>query len=128
MRRRKNPKREEFESHTKVFGSTYLKKFDFANRKGLGKHEQGSKDPIPFIKNNHTRGVGTRNVVHEMKQLGDKVDDKQLKYNTPIKFGMIGKEIGRRDTRLTAVGRPRACGRVGGVCGEKTSGFSKNNF
>jgi hypothetical protein len=63
-----------------------MKKFGFVDGKGLGKQEQGTKDPIPFIKNNHTRGVGTKNVVHGMKQLGAKNYDKQVKYNTPIKF------------------------------------------
>jgi hypothetical protein len=63
-----------------------MKKFGFANGKGLGKQEQGTKDPIPFIKNYHTKGVGTRNVVHGMKQLGVKNFDNQVKYNTPIKF------------------------------------------
>jgi G patch domain-containing protein 2 len=58
----KEPKSGEFESHTKGFGSNYMKKFGFVDGKGLGKHEQGTKDPIPFIKNNHTRGVGTKNV------------------------------------------------------------------
>jgi G patch domain-containing protein 2 len=57
--KKKEPKRGEFESHThtKGFGSSYMKKFGFMDGKGLGKNEQGSKDPIPFIKNNHTRGV-----------------------------------------------------------------------
>jgi hypothetical protein len=30
--------------------------------------------------------VGTKNVVHDKKQLGAKSNDKQVKYNTPIKF------------------------------------------
>jgi hypothetical protein len=59
--KKKEPKRGEFENHTKGFGSSYMKKFGFANGKGLGKKEQGTKDPIPFIKNYHTKGVGTRN-------------------------------------------------------------------
>jgi hypothetical protein len=63
-----------------------MKRFGFTNGKGLGKQEQGTKDPIPFIKNNHTRGVGTKNVVHGMEQLGSKNYDNQVKYNTPIKF------------------------------------------
>jgi hypothetical protein len=49
--KKKEPKRGEFENHTKGFGSSYMKKFGFANGKGLGKKEQGTKDPIPFIKN-----------------------------------------------------------------------------
>jgi hypothetical protein len=83
--RKKEPKRGEFENHTKGFGSSYMKKFGFADGKGLGKKEQGTKDPIPFIKNHHTRGVGTRNV-HDKKQLGAKNYDNQVKYNTPIKL------------------------------------------
>jgi hypothetical protein len=63
-----------------------MKKFGFKDGKGLGKQEQGTKDPIPFIKNYHTKGVGTRNVVHGMNQLGTKNFDNQVKYNTPIKF------------------------------------------
>jgi hypothetical protein len=63
-----------------------MKKFGFMDGKGLGKQEQGTKDPIPFIKNYHTKGVGTRNVVHGMKQLGAKNFDNQVKYDTPIKF------------------------------------------
>jgi hypothetical protein len=81
----KEPKRGEFESHIKGFGSNYMK-FGFVDEKGLGKNEQGSKDPIPFIMNNHSRGVGTKNAVHGMKQLGAKSNDKQVKYNTHIKF------------------------------------------
>jgi hypothetical protein len=84
--KKKEPKRGEFESHTKGFGSNYMKKFGFVDGKGLGKNEQGSKDPIPLIKNNHTRGVGRKNVVHAMKRLGAKSNDKQVKYSTPIKF------------------------------------------
>jgi hypothetical protein len=63
-----------------------MKKFGFADGKGLGKQEQGTKDPIPFIKNYDTKGMGTRNVVHGMKQLGVKNYDNQVRYNTPIKF------------------------------------------
>jgi hypothetical protein len=63
-----------------------MKKFGFMDGKGLGKQEQGTKDPIPFIKNYHTKGVGTRNVVHGMKQLGAKNFDNQVKYDNPIKF------------------------------------------
>jgi hypothetical protein len=84
--KKKEPKRGDFENHTKGFGSSYMKKFGFVDGKGLGKQEQGTKDPIPFIKNYHTKGVGTRNVVHRMKQLGAKNFDNQVKYNTPIKF------------------------------------------
>jgi hypothetical protein len=84
--KKKEPKRGEFENHTKGFGSSYMKKFDFADGKGLGKQEQVIKDPIPFIKNYHNKGVGTRDVVHGMKQLGAKNFDNQVKYNTPIKF------------------------------------------
>jgi hypothetical protein len=84
--KKKEPKRGEFENHTKGFGSSYMKKFGFADEKGLGKQEQGTKDPIPFIKNYHTKGVRTRNVVHGMKQLGAKNFDNQVRYNTPIKF------------------------------------------
>jgi hypothetical protein len=84
--KKKEPKRGVFENHTKGFGSSYMKKFGFTDGKGLGKQEQGTKDPIPFIKNYHTEGVGTRNVVHDMKQLGAKNYDNQVKYNTPIKF------------------------------------------
>lgn len=62
-------KRGEFENHTKGFGSSYMKKFGFADGKGLGKNEQGSKDPIPFVKNNHTIGMGAKKVVHGMAQL-----------------------------------------------------------
>jgi hypothetical protein len=80
------PKRSEFENHTKGFGSSYMKKSGFADGKGLGKQEQGRKDHIPFMKNYHTKGVGTKNVVHGMKQLGAKNFDNQVKYNTPIKF------------------------------------------
>jgi hypothetical protein len=47
--KKKEPKRGEFENHTKGFGSSYVKKFGFADGKGLGKQEQGTKDPIPFI-------------------------------------------------------------------------------
>jgi hypothetical protein len=36
--------------------------------------------------NDVEEGVGTRNVVHGMKQLGAKNFDNQVKYNTPIKF------------------------------------------
>jgi hypothetical protein len=84
--KKKEPKRGEFENHTKGFGSSYMKKFGFADGKGLCKQEQGTKDPIPFIKNYHTKGVETRNVVHGMKQLGVKNFDNQVRYNTPIKF------------------------------------------
>jgi hypothetical protein len=63
-----------------------MKKFGYADGKGLCKQEQGTKDPIPFIKNYHTKGVETRNVVHGMKQLGVKNFDNQVRYNTPIKF------------------------------------------
>jgi hypothetical protein len=63
-----------------------MKKFGIADGKGLGKQEQGTKDPIPFIKNYHTKGMGTRNVVHNMKKLGVKNYDNQVGYNTPIKF------------------------------------------
>jgi hypothetical protein len=84
--KKKEPKRGEFENHTKGFGSSYMRKFGFADGKGLGKQEQGTKDPIPFIKNYHTKGIGTRNVVHGMKQLGVKNYDNQVGYNTPIKF------------------------------------------
>jgi hypothetical protein len=80
------PKRGEFENHTKGFGLSYMKKFGFADGKGLGMQEQGTKDLIPFIKNYHTKGVRIRNVVHDMKQLGAKNYDKQVKYNTAIKF------------------------------------------
>jgi hypothetical protein len=31
-----------------------MKKFGCVDGKGLGKQEQGTKDPIPFIKNYHT--------------------------------------------------------------------------
>jgi hypothetical protein len=84
--KKKEPKRGEFENHTKGFGSSYMKKFGFVDGKGLGKQEQGTKDPIPFIKNHHTKGMGTRNVVHGMKQMGVKKHDNQVRYNTPIKF------------------------------------------
>jgi hypothetical protein len=84
--KKKEPKSGEFENHTKGFGSSYMKKFGFADGKGLGKQEQDTKDPIPFIKNYHTKGVGTRNVVHGMKQLSAKNFDNHMKYNTPIKF------------------------------------------
>jgi hypothetical protein len=84
--KKKEPKRGEFENHTKGFGSSYMKKFGFADGKGLGKQEQGTKDPIPFIKNYHTKGMGTRNVVHGMNQLGVKNFDNQGRYNTPIMF------------------------------------------
>jgi hypothetical protein len=63
-----------------------MKKFGFEDGKGLGKQEQGTKDPIPFIKNHHTKGMGTRNVVHSMKQMGVKKHYNQVRYNTPIKF------------------------------------------
>jgi hypothetical protein len=86
VEKKKEPKRGEFENHTKGFGSNYMKKFGFEDGKGLGKQEQGTKDPIPFIKNHHTKGMGTRNVVHYMKQLGVKNYDNQVRYNTPIKF------------------------------------------
>jgi hypothetical protein len=82
--KKKEPKRGEFENHTK--GSTYMKKFGFVDGKRLGKQEQGTKDHIPFIKNHHTKGMGTRNVVHSMKQMGVKNYDNQIRYNTPIKF------------------------------------------
>jgi hypothetical protein len=84
--KKKEPKRGEFENHTKGFGSSYMNKFGFVDGKGLGKREQSTKDPIPFIKNHHTKGMGTRNVVHRMKQLGVKNHDNQVRYNTPIKF------------------------------------------
>jgi hypothetical protein len=84
--KKKEPKRGEFENHTKGFGSSYMKKFGFADGKRLDKQEQETKDPIPFIKNYHTKGVGTRNVVHVMKQLGVKNFDNQVRYKTPIKF------------------------------------------
>jgi hypothetical protein len=84
--KKKEPKRGEFENRTKGFGSSYMKKFGFADGKSLSKQEQGTKDPIPFIKNYHTKCVGTRNVIHGMKQLGAKNFDNQVKYNTPIKF------------------------------------------
>jgi hypothetical protein len=84
--KKKESKRGEFENHTKGFRSSYMKKFGFADGKGLGNKEQGTKDPIPFIKNYHTKGVGTRNLVHGMKQLGAKNFDNQVKYNTPINF------------------------------------------
>jgi hypothetical protein len=86
LMRKKEPKRGKFENHTKGFGSSYMKKFGFADGKGLGEQEQGTKDPIAFIKNYHTKGVGTGNVVHGMKQLGAKNFDNHVKYNTPIKF------------------------------------------
>jgi hypothetical protein len=35
--KKKQPKRGEFENHTKGFGWSYMKKFDFADGKGLGK-------------------------------------------------------------------------------------------
>jgi hypothetical protein len=63
-----------------------MNKFDLMDGKDLGKQEQGTKDPMSFIKNNHTRSVGKKNVVHDMKQLGAKIYEKQVKYNTPIKF------------------------------------------
>jgi hypothetical protein len=84
--KKKEPKRGEFENHTKGFGSSYMRKFVFVDGKGLGKQEQGTKDPIPFIKNYHTKGMGTRNVVHSMKQLGVKNYENQVGYNTPIKL------------------------------------------
>jgi hypothetical protein len=84
--KKKEPKRGEFENHTKGFGSSYMKKFGFANVKGICKQEQCTKDPIPFIKNYHSKGMGTRNVVHGMKQLGVKNYDSQVRYNTSIKF------------------------------------------
>jgi hypothetical protein len=34
--KKKEPKRGEFENHTKGFGSSYMKKFGFADGKGLG--------------------------------------------------------------------------------------------
>jgi hypothetical protein len=37
--KKKEPKRGEFENHTKGFGSRYMKKFGFADGKGLGKQE-----------------------------------------------------------------------------------------
>jgi hypothetical protein len=86
IEKKKEPKRGEFENHTKGFGSSYMKKFGFEYGKGLGKQEQGTKDPIPFIKNHHTKGMGTRNVVHSMKQMGVKNYDNQVRYNTPIKL------------------------------------------
>jgi hypothetical protein len=63
-----------------------MKNFGFADGKGLGKQEQGTKDPIQFIKNFPTKGMGTKNVVHGMKQLGVKNYDNQVRYNTPIKL------------------------------------------
>jgi hypothetical protein len=84
--KKKEPKRGEFENHTKGFGSSYMKKFGFADGKGLGKQEQGTKDPIPFIKYYHTRGVGTKNVVYNMKQFGAKNYENQVKLNTHIMF------------------------------------------
>jgi hypothetical protein len=57
IEKKKEPKRGEFENHTKGFGSSYMKKFGFVDGKGLGKQEQGTKDPIPFIKNHHTKGM-----------------------------------------------------------------------
>jgi hypothetical protein len=37
--KKKEPKRGEFENHTKGFGSSYMIKFGFAGGKGLGKQE-----------------------------------------------------------------------------------------
>jgi hypothetical protein len=37
--KKKEPKRGEFENHTKGFGLSYMKKFGFADEKGLGKQE-----------------------------------------------------------------------------------------
>jgi hypothetical protein len=84
--KKKELKRGKFENHTKGFGSSYMKKFGFVDGKCLDKQEQGTKDSIPFIKNYHTKGVRTRNVLHGMKQLGAENFDNQVKYNTPIKF------------------------------------------
>jgi hypothetical protein len=58
--KKKEPKRGEFENHTKGFGSSYKKKFGFADGKGLGKQEQGTKDPIPFIKKLSHQGYGNK--------------------------------------------------------------------
>jgi hypothetical protein len=37
--KKKEPKRGEFKNHNKGFGSSYMKKFVFADGKGLGKQE-----------------------------------------------------------------------------------------
>jgi hypothetical protein len=54
-----SPRIDDFEKHTKAFGSSYMKKYGFVKGMGLGKNEQGHQEPVPFIKNNKTFGVGT---------------------------------------------------------------------
>ena len=50
----------EFEKHTKGFGSGHMKKFGFTHSKRIGKEEQGMIEPMPFIKNNRTAGLGSK--------------------------------------------------------------------
>ena len=79
-------KRGEFENHAKSFGSNYMKNFVSVDGKGLRKHDQGSKDPIPLMKNNYTMDMGSKSFVHGMPQLGARVVCKQQNYNNPTKF------------------------------------------
>jgi hypothetical protein len=53
----------EFEKHTKAFGSGYMKKYGFVKGKGLGTDDQGRQEPISFIKNNKTSGVGANGAI-----------------------------------------------------------------
>ncbi|RLM65345.1 uncharacterized protein C2845_PM16G05550 [Panicum miliaceum] len=74
------PKIGEFEKRTKAFGSGYMKKYGFMKGKGLGKYEQGRQEPIPFIKNNKTSGVGAcGTILGGMVPIHPTIDGKQPK-------------------------------------------------
>jgi hypothetical protein len=81
-----SPKIGEFEKHTKGFGSDYMKKYVFVKGMGLGKNEQGHQEPIPFIKNNKTFGVGASGaILGGMVPIHPKVDGKQPKASSQVK-------------------------------------------
>jgi hypothetical protein len=105
MRRGKNL-RGEFENHTKGFGSSYMKKFGFADGKGLGKQEQGTNDPIQFIKNYRTKGVGKRNVVDDMKQLGTKSNTTLLSCSRALKIQQIHYNLRQRPIQSSQARNP----------------------
>jgi hypothetical protein len=63
-----------------------MKKYGFMKGKGLGKYEQGRQEPIPFIKNNKTSGVGASGaILGGMVHIRPKVDGKQPKASSHIK-------------------------------------------
>jgi hypothetical protein len=58
LKRNPSPRVDEFEKHTKGFGSKYMSKYGFEKGKGLGKNEDGASQTISYVKKNKKAALG----------------------------------------------------------------------